>query len=257
MDLLVRDNLIDPTYYDDTISDPQDPVLVPDPVNPINPYPIDPPYDPKPIAYSSAVTDDPMDYSIMSSPRYYINESKWFNIYKYRNSISWIYLRSYKRGNHNVLVYNASHNKDIKALRKIRLTAGTGIDVAAGVVAGVIGAGLTLAALASILISLNVVIIAGAIRYTIEPSIKVNRVWTLEKYVVGLGITLAVEKWHDYSVTLWNGKVNRKLVQSGGSNNWYSNRWMTQKADVAYQEWRYINHYRNTKPYCKEFSWCN
>lgn len=180
-----------------------------------------------------------------------INKSLGFD-----NSATWNRESSYIHGGLYVDVYRGTYWTYTEVLKKYTFSASTAISVILGVIVAVAGYGFTAAAVISILQGLGITVISEKIAYAISPSIGVKQKQVGRGFDVrGHGFTLSTKNWTNYLEVVHQGKIKLESYSSDQYNFWYNNYSNQNVAEVAYQQYRYIEGLRNTAPYGAEFSW--
>ncbi|WP_397537699.1 hypothetical protein [Rummeliibacillus pycnus] len=172
------------------------------------------------------------------------------------SSATWESKGSYTYGGKAVYVYEGTYWKYTEALKKYNFSASTAISVILGVIVAIGASGFTVPTVISILTSLGVTVVSEKIAYAISPSIGVKQKQIGRGfYVHGKGYTLKTKKWYNYLEVVHEGKVKLEQYSSDDYAYWYNNYSDKHVAEVAYQQYRYIEGLRGDPPHKSEFSW--
>ena len=162
---------------------------------------------------------------------------------------------SYNRGpaGMKVTAYKGSQWENSHALKKFNFTKGTALTVIVAAIISFIPA-VNATAIGNFLLSAGVGIISGHLGDNVTLFVGSKKEDVARAYYVGSGFTTKTKSYYNYVYgNKSNGTAKRELYNSGGAA-WFYNNWTDSRvADVAYQQYRYIEGARSTPPKWTEF----
>lgn len=155
-----------------------------------------------------------------------------------------------------VTPYTFTWNKQTTAPRKLSWGVGTSLSVITAALVAFIPA-INLSAVTSFVVSMGITIFNSTIQTVFAPTVSTHSYYKGRVfYVHGKGNTVKTRSWSNYIES--NKKDGTKvstLYSTDGYAYWYNGRIDSQVADIAYQQYRYIDGLRGSPPYGQEFSW--
>lgn len=171
------------------------------------------------------------------------------------SSATFNFTGSYNKGAAGMKVnaYKGSQWQTSKALKKFNFTKGMALGV---VVAGILAfiPGVNAKTMTSFLISAGVGIINGHLGDHLTLFVGTQKEDVARAYHVGKGFTTKTKSYYHYVYGNKSNSSTKRQAYSSGGAAWFYNNWSDSRvADVAYQQYRYIERLRSTAPKWTEF----
>ena len=171
------------------------------------------------------------------------------------SSATFKFIGSYNKGpaGMKVNVYKGSQWENSYALKKFNFTKGTALGILTSAILAFIP-GVSVGAMNNFLISAGVGIINGHLGDNVTLFVGAKKEDVARAFHVGKGFTTKTKSYYKYVYgNKSNGTAKNQVYSSGGAA-WFYNNWSDSRvADVAYQQYRYIERLRSTAPKRTEF----